>query len=53
MSIETTNYILALGTVALQIVTLGFLALFFLRKKIPDLEGIALFLSDYGLWVGV
>ncbi len=49
--VETLNYWLALGTVALQVLTLAFLALFFLRKKFPDLEGIATFLEKRGLWM--
>lgn len=52
MNIEQINFALALGTLGLQILTLGFLTLFFLRKKIPDLQGIAQFLGDYGLWIG-
>ena len=49
---ETMNYILALGTVGLQLFTVAFLALFFLRKKFPDLQGVADFLADWGLWIG-
>lgn len=50
--IESINYWLALATLVMQIVGVAFLALFFLRKKFPDLEPIALFLSDWGLWIG-
>lgn len=49
---ETLNYVLGLGTIGLQLFAVAFLALFFLRKKFPDLEGIAAFLSNWGLWIG-
>ena len=51
MPLETINYLLALATIVLQIVTVAFLVLFFLRNKIPDLQGIADFLSKWGLWI--
>ena len=50
---ETLNYWLALGTMAMQIVSVAFLALFFARKKFPDLEDIATFLGRWGLWIGL
>lgn len=46
------NYWLALATLVMQVTGIAFLALFFLRKKFPDLEPIASFLSDWGLWIG-
>ncbi|HEY4516427.1 MAG TPA: disulfide bond formation protein B [Candidatus Paceibacterota bacterium] len=49
---EQLNYFLALGTVALQILALAFLALFFLQKRFPDLKVIASFLNRRGLWLG-
>ena len=52
MTLEQLNYVLALGTVALQVFTLAFLALFFLRKRFPDLQDIAGFLEKWGLWIG-
>ena len=52
MNIETTNYLLALSTVGLQVLTVAFLVLFFWRKKFPDLEGIVSFLEQHGLWIG-
>jgi len=52
MSLETTNYIVALGVLAMQIVTVGFLAVYFLRKKLPDLEDVAKLLSGWGLLLG-
>src|SRR3990167_2701923 len=51
MSLETINYLLALAVMILQVLTIGFLAVFFLHKKIPDLAGIANFLSKQGLWI--
>ncbi|MEK7133534.1 MAG: disulfide bond formation protein B [Patescibacteria group bacterium] len=53
MPIEVFNYWLALGTVAMQIAGAAFLALYFLRNKIPDLEDVAGFLSRWGLWIGL
>ncbi|MDO8561761.1 MAG: disulfide bond formation protein B [bacterium] len=53
MNLETLNYLTALATLALQITGIAFLALFFLRKKFPDLAPIALFLETNGLWIGL
>jgi disulfide bond formation protein DsbB len=50
--IEFYNYWLSVGTVAMQIVGVGFLALYFLRKKYPDLQDIAIFIERWGLWAG-
>ena len=46
------NYSLALAVIALQIVSVAFLALFFLRKKFTDLAPISDFLGKWGLWIG-
>jgi len=46
----TVNHLLALSTLVLQILTVAFLALFFLRARFPDLEDVALLLSRHGLW---
>lgn len=51
MSLEALNYLLGFATIALQILTVAFLALYFLRKQFPDLEGIAKFLHEWGLWI--
>jgi disulfide bond formation protein DsbB len=51
MSLETINYGLALGTLAMQISGAGFLALYFLQKKFPDLGDIADFLSRRGILI--
>ena len=50
MSLETTNYILALGTIAIQITTVALLAVYLLRSKIPDLEDIVSLIGRWGLW---
>ena len=49
--IETVNFLLALGTLVMQIAGAGLLGLFFLRKRIPDLEDVALYVSEWGLWI--
>ena len=52
MNLEQINYILALGTVLLQLLSIAFLVLFFLRKKVPDLRGIGDALNSWGLLIG-
>ncbi len=51
-TIETASFWLALGILALQIAGVAFLALFFLRKKFPELDDVGNFLSRWGLWIG-
>lgn len=51
MNVETLNYLLALATLAMQVVGAGFLALYFLQKKFTDLQDIAGLLSRWGLWL--
>ena len=41
MPIETLNHYVALGTLLAQILGAAFVALYFLRKKFPDLEDVA------------
>ncbi len=50
--VETINYALSLIVLVVEIAGAALLALFFLRKKFPDLEGIAAFAGKWGLWVG-
>lgn len=50
--VDTINFSLALGTIVLQIVCIGYLAIYFLRKRFPDLEDIARPLGESGLWKG-
>ena len=49
--VETLNYLLALGVLAMQIVGAGFLTLYFLQTKFTDLQDIAALLSRSGLWL--
>ena len=51
MSVETLNYLLALGTLAMQLLGAGFFALYFLQNKFTDLQDIAALLSRSGLWL--
>jgi disulfide bond formation protein DsbB len=51
MNVEQLNFILAVGTVCLQILTLAFLALFFLERRFADLRDIGNFLNRWGIWI--
>ena len=53
MPIETFNYLLALGTLGMQIVGAGFLTLYFLQSKFTDLQDIGQLLSRWGVWIGL
>lgn len=46
--IENLNYLVALGTVALQIVTVVLLALFFVREDFPFISGLV---ARWGAWL--
>lgn len=50
-SVETINYTLALGTVALQVVSVALLVVFFFRNN-ATFTGNAAFIGRWGLWVG-
>lgn len=52
-SVEDVNYFFAFGTLLLQVVTIVFLAAFFLRKQIAFLEDVARFVGENGLLLGV
>ena len=52
MPTETLNYLLALGTLAMQIVAAAFLVLYFLQRRVTDLQDIGEFLHRRGLWIG-
>lgn len=52
MALEQINFWVALGTLILQILTIAFLALFFLRDKFPDLAAISDFAGRRGLLLG-
>ena len=49
-TLETTNYLLALGTIALQVVTVALLVLYVLRNRF-DFSLITAFLGRWGLWL--
>lgn len=51
-SVETVNYILALGTLVLQIATVALLVLWFLRGK-DAFSSQAAMIGKWGLWIGV
>ncbi|OGG55748.1 hypothetical protein A3D71_00875 [Candidatus Kaiserbacteria bacterium RIFCSPHIGHO2_02_FULL_55_20] len=51
MSVETLNYLLALGVLAMQVAGAGFLALYFLQKRFTDLQDVGDLLSRWGLWL--
>ncbi len=50
--IETINYVLALNVIGLQFATVAFLALYFLRRRLVDLNDVGDFLAKWGLWLG-
>ena len=50
--VETINYWVACGAVGMQLGAVAFLAVFFLRKRFPDLEDIAGLVKKWGLWLG-
>ncbi|OGG49615.1 hypothetical protein A2763_02930 [Candidatus Kaiserbacteria bacterium RIFCSPHIGHO2_01_FULL_54_36] len=51
MHVETLNYLLGLATIVLQILTVAFLAVYFLRHQFPDLEGIVSYLRTWGIGI--
>lgn len=53
MQISDLNYLLALGTVATQILTVGLLVIFLLRKKVAVFGDIAESVGNVGMWGGV
>lgn len=50
MTLETTNYLLALGTVLMQVVTVGLLALYIFRKR-EEFAAVVAFVQRWGLWL--
>lgn len=50
--VEAINHWLALIVLAVEVMGAAFLALYFLRKKFPDLEDAAVLLARWGLWLG-
>jgi disulfide bond formation protein DsbB len=53
MSVETLNYLLAVGTLGMLVVAFGFLAIFFLRSKYPDLNDIVAPFEKWGIQLGL
>ena len=49
MSADSLNYLLALGTIGLQVLTLGLLALYLLRAENALMD----FLSQWGFWLAL
>jgi disulfide bond formation protein DsbB len=50
MDVSNLNYLLALGTVATQIITVALLVVFLLRKKVPLCDDIAAQVGSFGVW---
>ena len=48
MNIETLNFLVGLGTVGMQVLTIALLALFFVRKDFPVLSGLV---GRWGMWL--
>lgn len=53
MSVESLNFTLALGTIALQIGAIAILALFSLQNYYPFLQKLGDFLRTWGLWIAL
>jgi disulfide bond formation protein DsbB len=53
LPIETLNYWLAVGTVAMQIVGIGFLAVYLLKNRLPDLGDVADLVYTWALPMGL
>ena len=49
---ETINFLLALGSIGLQVLAAGFLAVYFLQRHFPDLAAIGAWLSRWGIRIG-
>lgn len=52
-TLSTINLVLGVGTITIQILAAALLAVYFLRKRFPDLEDIAAFIGTWGLWIGL
>ena len=50
--VETLNYFLSLGTLGMEIVTVGLVVLLLTHKKVHSLDENATLLSRWGLWIG-
>lgn len=52
LSVDFLNYWVAVGTVGMQLGALALLIVYFLRKRIPDLEDVETLIGKWGLWLG-
>jgi len=52
LTLETTNYLLALGAITMQAATVALLVLYVLRRQ-PALANITGFVSRWGLWIAL
>ena len=52
VALETLNYLIALGTIGMQVATVGLLVVFFFRKS-PWAVGITKVVSGSGLWLSL
>ncbi len=52
MAISDLNYLLALGTVAMQLLTVVLVVIFLMRKRVPAFSDIASSVAKWGLWLG-
>ena len=52
MNAEGLNFLLALGTIAMQLGSASLFAVFFFRNTLPGFESIRTFLRTWGLWIG-
>lgn len=48
--VETINWWLGVGTLAMQVLGAGFLVVYFLRKRFPDLNDVGVLLEKWGMW---
>lgn len=51
-ALETLNYLIALGTIGMQVLAVGLLAIFFFRKS-AWARGIVALVTNWGLWVSL
>jgi disulfide bond formation protein DsbB len=52
ISVDTLNYILSLGTIIMQVVTVGLVGVLVFRRFSPDLGEVIEYLGGWGVWIG-
>lgn len=52
LTLEALNYLIALGTIGMQVLSVALLVLFILRKN-PALAGVSHFVGSWGLWAAL